>query len=105
MRRIVIALGLMLLATGAWAGHGSHSRGSYTNIGDGEDCTDRHFRFNGRRAFVEEEVIEAGNLRTLKVNTESSPVTIVGGNSGGYTIVACKAAENAEDLDDIRVTV
>ena len=104
MRRLVIALGLVLMATGAFAGHGSHSR-SYTNIGDGEDCTDRNFRFNGRRAFVEEQVIEAGNLRSLKVTTERSPVTIFGGKSGGYTIVACKAAENAEDLDDIRVTV
>ncbi len=100
MRRLLIALCLLFSAAGAYAG----DRYS-TNIGDGEDCTGRHFRFDGRRALVEEEVIEAGNLGSLKVATRRSPLTVTGGNRGGYTIVACKAAEDADALRQIRVWV
>lgn len=101
MRRLLIALTLVFLAAGAYAGH----RHSYTNIGDAEDCSSRHFRFNGRRAFVEEQVIEAGNPASLKLSTERSPLTVTGGNSGGYSIVACKAAEDQAALGQIRVWV
>jgi len=102
MRRLLIALALVLLAAGAFAGDHSHS---YTSNDDGDDCSGRHFRFNGHRAFVAEETIEAGNLASLKVTSENSPVSVRGGNARGYTITVCKAAELAEDLNDIRVTV
>ena len=102
MRRLLIALTLVLLSAGAYAGDRDRT---YTSIGDGDDCTNRSFRFNGQRAFVAEETIEAGNLPSLKVSADSSPVKVIGGNARGYTITVCKAAELAEDLDDIRVTV
>src|SRR5688500_12618454 len=102
MRRLLIALALMLLATGAFAG-GNHT---WTNIDDDADsCNGRNWRFNGNRAFVAQETIEGGRLRSLKVSTKNSPVKFTGGNNAGYTVTVCKAAEVAEDLDDIRVTL
>ena len=100
MRRLLIALTLILLTTAAYGGHNVT-----WNVGDGDDCSGRHFQFNNRRAFVAEETIEAGNLASLKVAVENSPVTVMGGSSRGYSITVCKAAEAADMLDDIRVTV
>ncbi|HUP60582.1 MAG TPA: DUF4097 family beta strand repeat-containing protein [Thermoanaerobaculia bacterium] len=97
MRRLLVVL-VLLSATFAY-GHGR----DFTINGD--DCTRSHHRFHGRSGFVSEEVIEAGNLRSLSVNTSNSPLKISGGNSGGYTITVCKAAELAEDLAKIRVSV
>lgn len=100
MRRLLIAFALLLPAAGAFAGgHG------YSNIGEADECSGRHFRFNGTRAFTTEETIEAGNLASLKVTATNAPVKVVGGSSRGYSITVCKAAEVAEDLDDIRVTL
>ena len=100
MRRLLIAFALTLTAGAALAG--DHT---FNNIGDADECDGRHFRFSNRRAYVAEETIEAGNLASLKVSTENSPVKVVGGNRGGYTILVCKAAELAEDLDKIHVTI
>jgi hypothetical protein len=100
MRRTLTALGLILLAAGAYAGN--HT---YTNIGDADECNGRSFRFNDHRAFVAEETIDAANVSALKVSADSSPVSVYGGNARGYSITVCKAAEFAEDLDDIHVTV
>ena len=103
MRRLLLALASLLVAGAALAG--DHYRHSYSNIGDADECDGRHFRFSDRRAYVAEETIEAGNLASLKVSTENAPVKVVGGNRGGYTILVCKAAEFAEDLDKIHVSV
>ena len=101
MRRFAIALALSCLAASAYAGN--HT---YTSIGDdADDCTSRQFRFNSRPGQVSKETIEAGNVRTLRVNTDRSPVAVTGRSGRGYTIVVCKAAELAEDLDDIHVSV
>ena len=97
MRRLVIALALVSLTTAVYAG--SHYRD------DGDDCSNRHYRFNDHRAFVAEETIEAGNLRSLKVKSDNAPISVRGGNASGYTITICKAAEFEEDLNSIRVTV
>lgn len=103
MRRLLIALALVLLATGAFAG-GRWDR--TTNIDDDADsCNGRNWRFNGNRAYTALETIEGGRLRSLKVSTKNSPVKFTGGNNSGYSITVCKAAELAEDLDDIRVTL
>lgn len=104
MRRLLIASTLLLLATAAFAGDRNNHDRTFT-IGDPDDCSRSQFRFNGRRAFVSEETIEAGNLRSLNVKTENAPLSVRGGNSRGYTIVVCKAAEFEEDLDKIRVSV
>lgn len=101
MRRLLIALVLGLLTTAAYAGN----HGGWNISGDGDDCSSRHFQFDGRRGYVAEETIEAGNLSSLKVTAESAPVSVMGGSSRGYSITVCKAAEAANLLDDIKVTV
>lgn len=100
MRRLFVATALVLVSAAAFAGDRTFTFGD-----DGDECGRNQFRFNGRRAFVSEETIEAGNLRSLSVKTENAPLSVRGGNSRGYTIVACKAAEFEEDLGRIRVSV
>ena len=95
MKRLVLTLALTLVATGAYA-HG------WNNV-DGEDCSSTGFRFNGRRAQVAEETINAPGLRT--VNVSNAPVSVKGGTGRGYTITVCKAAADAADLDRIQVSV
>lgn len=95
MRRLVLTLALTLLATGAQAG-------TWTNI-DGDRCDNRGFRFDGKRGQVSEESFDAPSLRTIEVT--NSPVKVEGGNARGYTITVCKAALDASDLANIRVSV
>lgn len=96
MRRLVTALALTLIATGAYA------HGNWTNV-DGDECKSRNFGFDGHRAYVVEETIEAASLR--KIDVRNAPVKVKGGNSRGYTITVCKAAVNEADLSRIRVSV
>ena len=98
MRRIALALTLALTTTAALAHDSEEFRSS------AEECSGRHVRFNDEPGFVKKEVIEAGNLRSLKVAVKNSPVSVEGGGTG-YTITVCKAAEAAQDLDAIRVTL
>lgn len=95
MRRLVLTLAVTLLATGAYA-HG------WNNI-DGDDCSSRGFRFDGRRAHVTEETFDAPSLRTVKVT--NAPVSVKGGTGRSYTITVCKAAADAADLNNIHVSV
>lgn len=97
MRRLGIALVLVLAATAASA-HDTW----YTS--DGEDCSGRHIRFDGEPAAVEQHVIEAGHLRSLKAEVEHAPMSVRGGAST-YRITVCKAAARAADLAAIRVTL
>lgn len=100
MRRLFVAAALVLVSAPAFA-----DRDRHFSIEDRDSCTGRNIRFSNRAAHVVEETIDAGNLRSLSVKTENSPLTVTGGNTRGYTIVVCKAAQFAEDLNDIRVTV
>lgn len=95
MRRFGIALGLTLMAFTA-------SARNLTVRGD--DCTERNFNFDGDRAFVAKETIDARGAHSLKAAVSHAPLAVVGDSSGGYTIDVCKAARRAEDLDAIRVT-
>jgi hypothetical protein len=98
MRHLALALTLALAANTALA-HG------YDEIHDGaEECTGRNVRFSDEPAFVKKEVIDAGNLRSLKLSVTNAPVSVRGGGSG-YTITVCKAAEVASDLDAIHVSL
>jgi Putative adhesin len=97
MKRLGIALTL-LLATGASA----HGR-NFTI--DGDNCSSRNIRFDDEPAVVEKQVIQAGNLRSLKAAVDHAPLSVRGGNSSGYTITVCKAAAVASDLAAIRVSV
>src|SRR5688572_18866233 len=98
MRRLFVLLALLTLSAASYA----HERERFI---DGDGCARSHYRFNGRRAFVTEETIEAGNLRSLNVTTKNSPLKVSGGNGGGYTITVCKAAELEADLAQIKVSV
>jgi len=96
MKRLGMALALMLAATGAYA-HGLSV--------NGEDCTARNFHFGGDSpAFVAKETIDARGARSLKAAVSHAPLAVVGDSAGGYTIDVCKAAKSAEDLSAIRVT-
>jgi hypothetical protein len=97
MRHLALALTLALSATAATA----HD---YDTTSAAEECSGRNVRFRDEASFVRKEVIEAGNLRSLKVSVTNAPVTVEGGGAG-YTITVCKAAEVAADLDAIRVTL
>ena len=94
MRRLATTLAVTLLATGAYA--------DWNNI-DGDDCSRSTFRIDGKAAHVSEDSFDAPSLRTIKLS--NAPLKVTGGNSRGYTIVVCKAAKDAADLNDIRVTV
>jgi hypothetical protein len=96
MRRLVLTLALTLVATGAYAG------GGWNNI-DGDDCSSRGWRIDGRRAHVVEESFDAPSLRTIKVS--NAPVKVTGGNARGYTVTVCKAAADQADLAQIKVSV
>ncbi|HVE73251.1 MAG TPA: hypothetical protein VNI54_17920 [Thermoanaerobaculia bacterium] len=92
MRHLAIALALTLAATAAFA-HDS-----------AEDCSDKHFRFGKARAFVKQETIDAGSLRSLKLSVKNAPISVEGGASA-YSITVCKAAEVEADLSAIRVVL
>jgi hypothetical protein len=96
MPRLVLTIAATLVATSAFA------HGGWSNI-DGDDCSTRGFRFDGRRAHVVEESFDAPSLRTVKVT--NAPVSIKGGTGGTYSITVCKAAANAADLNNIHVAV
>jgi hypothetical protein len=95
MRRFGTALILTFAAFGAF--------GRSLSI-QGEDCTARNFSFDGDRAFVAQETIDAGGARSFKAAVEQAPLSVNGDSRGGYTIDVCKAARRAEDLSAIRVT-
>src|SRR5687768_7794662 len=98
MRRLAIALALVIIST---AGASAHENFSI----NGEDCSARNFRWNDNAAFVAKETIDGRGLRSIKANVTHSPVSVIGDSTGGYSIEVCKAAALAEDLDDIRVTL
>lgn len=99
MRHLALALTLVLTATAALA-HGPDNdfRSS------AEECSPRNVRFSNEPAFVKKEVIEPGNIRSLKISVTNAPVSVEGG-AASYSITICKAAELAADLDLIRVTL
>jgi hypothetical protein len=72
---------------------------------DTNDCSRSNHDFDGQQGYVAQQVIEAGNQRSLKVSTSNAPVSVRGGSQSGYTITVCKAAALAADLDAIRVTL
>jgi hypothetical protein len=96
MRTLGVALALVL-AAGAQAGE------RFAIYGD--DCTSRNFNWDDHEVYVEKEIIDGGAMRSLKASVEHAPVAVTGGNPGGYSIEACKAATSPADLDAIRVTL
>jgi hypothetical protein len=99
MRRFGIALALtfaLALVTSSALARGLSIQG--------EDCAARNFNFDGERAFVARETIDARGARSLKAAVDHAPLSVIGDSGGGYTIDVCKAARRVEDLDAIKVT-
>jgi len=101
MRRLGIALALTLITGGAYAHSSRHVSVSI----DSDHCDSRHVSFDDEPGFTQEQVIEAGNLRSLKAVVTHAPISVVGGNGSGYTITVCKSAAMQQDLAAIRVSV
>ena len=97
MRRFALALTMIITAAAA----GAHENFEV----NGDDCTSRNFRWNNRNSYVAKETIDGSTLRSIKANVTHAPVSVIGDSSRGYSIEVCKAAELAEDLDDIHVTL
>lgn len=93
MRRLTLALALAT-ATTAFA-HGW----------DGDRCNAHNFRFDDHDAYIEEQTIDAGALRSLKAAARNAPISVEGGSGSSYTVRVCKAAANQSDLAQIRVAV
>jgi hypothetical protein len=96
MRRLTLALALLATATTALA---------HDSWDSGDRCNGRNFHFNDEEAYVEEQVIDAGNLRSLKAEVTNAPVSVKGGSGAGYSIRVCKAAARQSDLAQIRVSL
>lgn len=101
MRRLGLILALVVSAAAFAHPHGR--QGNFT--ANGENCTAANFEWDGEQAYVEKQVIDGGSLRALKATVEHAPVSVVGGNRGGYVIEACKVARRPEDLSAIRVSI
>lgn len=96
MRRLFFVLVLILTATAAM-GYETWS---------GERCSGRNFQFDGERAaYVEEQIIDAGALRSLKASATNAPISVKGGSGASYVVTVCKAAADRADLASIRVWV
>jgi DUF4097 and DUF4098 domain-containing protein YvlB len=97
MRRLALTLGLTLLATSAFA----HGRSINIDEDTFGDCNATRISFDGERAAIERVELPASGLRSLKVRTGNGPLSIRGGNA--WSIVACKAAEDASALRNVDV--
>lgn len=98
MRRHILALGLTLLATGAFA----HDRNvSIHGSDDFDDCRSDRVRFGGNRAVMERQEVSAAGLRSLRLRSGQGPVSVRGGNA--FRIVVCKAAESESALRGVNV--
>jgi hypothetical protein len=95
MRRLGIALALVIATTGATADE-------YLNV-SGDDCSSNNFRWNNRRTLVAQETIAGRGLRSIKTSVSNAPVSVIGDSTGGYSIDVCKAATTEADLNAIQV--
>jgi DUF4097 and DUF4098 domain-containing protein YvlB len=100
MRRLAIAITLILAATAAFA------HDDYDHRSSAEECSERNIHFGDEeRTYVKKEVIDASSLRSLKAVVTNAPISFEGGNAAGYTITVCKAATSPADLEAIRVSL
>lgn len=76
--------------------------------GDGEinDCSQLRVTIDGEPAARAEEVVAAGSLRSLLVRPpDTGGIRVVGSDSPGYEVRACKAAASGDLLRDIHVNL
>jgi len=108
MRKTLVAVSLLAVATTVMAGRHGY-RGLSMSIDDEgtvTDCSSLRVTIDDRPVARAEEIVPVGGLRSLSIRApESGGVWVAGTSSGGYSVKACKAAEFAEDLNQIRVRV
>lgn len=94
MRRLTLALAL-IATTSTFA---------YETLTRDDRCLARNHRFgDDQESYVEEQMIEGGNLRSLKASVAHAPITVVGGDR--YSVKVCKAAARQSDLAKIDVRI
>ena len=76
MRRLAIAIALVIISTAGLSAHENFSM-------NGENCSARNFRWNDNAAFVAKETIDGGGLRSIKANVSQAPVSVIGDSSRG----------------------
>ena len=109
MRKTLVTLSLLAMATAAFASS-RHNRGMSTTIDDDggpvNDCSALRVTIDDRPALRAEEMVPVGNLRSLTIRApQNGGIYVVGSASGGYEVRACKAAAFEEDLNQIRSRV
>ncbi|HET7434400.1 MAG TPA: hypothetical protein VFN10_06760 [Thermoanaerobaculia bacterium] len=104
MKRWLMAVAMLVVATGAFAGRGNSSV-SIDFDDDSTSCDDGMVRFNNHRAAIAKEEVPVAGLRTLNVRGEHAGIRVTGTNSGTYKVTVCKAAALAADLNDVRVAL
>lgn len=113
MRRISIFVSLFMLAFGAYAGeHSRHHHGCGLCVsmddmqGEINDCSQLRVTIDDEPAVRAEEIVSIGTPRSLVIRApENGGIHVVGSQSEGYEVKACKAAASEGALNDIRVRV
>ena len=109
MRRILLALCLLAVATTLSASGRYRNHGMSTSIDDDDlvnNCGAVRVTFNDRPAIRAEESVPVGSLRSLSVRApQNGGVYVIGGTSSSYEVTACKAAWYEDDLSQIRTHV
>jgi DUF4097 and DUF4098 domain-containing protein YvlB len=108
MRRILVVLSLFSLAMPVFAGPHGH-RGLSMSIDDGDvlnDCGQIRVTIEDQPAVRAEEIVALGSLKSLSVHApQNGGIHVIGSQSGGFEVKACKAAASESGLNDIRVRV
>jgi hypothetical protein len=114
MKRTLLILVAMTLAALPLSARGHNwNDGGNVNIsigddGDGAvtDCSQIRVTFDGDAAIRSEEMIPAGNLRQLTVDSRRhGGVRVTGWDQSGWSIKACKASATAAGLQNAKVTL
>jgi len=108
MRRMLVILSLFALTMPVFASRHGHRGLSMSIDDDGvvNDCSQMRVTIDDRPAVRAEEIVPVGSLRSLAVHApQNGGIYVVGSQSGGYGVKACKAAAFDSALNDIRVRV
>lgn len=108
MRRMLVILSLFALAMPVFAGrHGYHGLSmSIDDNGVVDDCSQMRVTIDDQPAVRAEETVPLGSIRSLALRApQNGGIYVVGWQSGGYEVKACKAAASESGLNAIRVRV
>jgi len=109
MRRILVTLTLLSLATTLSASGRYRHHGMSTSVDDDglvDNCGAIRVTINDRPAMRSEESVPVSSLRSLNIRApQNGGVYVIGGTSSGYEVTACKAAWYDDDLNQIRARV